>query len=480
MVCDYISGAMENTTATVMGEPWQSSKRQFVDKSYNAGIEHELFHQWFGDYVTAESWSNITLNESFADFGEIIWLEHKYGKDVADEHVYQGLQGYLDNPDSKTRPLVNFYYKHIKEAFGVAYAKGGRILNMLRNYLGDAAFYKGLHLYLTANAFKAAEAQQFRLAMEEASGLDLNWFFNQWYYRAGHPILNISYTWDEPTRTQTVYLQQTQEGDAFILPMAVDIYAGGKKERYTIRMHDKADTFTFKTTSRPDLVNVDADKTLVAQKTDNKTLKEYIFQYFNAPLYIDRCEAIEAAAKNQEDSGAQRLLIAALRDKFSGLRIKTIGVLNANHEDIKNISESLRNAAIPVLTTLARTDSNTRVQAAATNTLAALKDTGNIPLFIQLLNSPSYEVQGAALNAIGFADPARAMPFAKGFENDNKGSLTTAIIRIYATKGGPAEWTFVYDRFKEASVQDKIHLIARVSDMIGRLDNPTLAQQGIG
>jgi aminopeptidase N len=115
VVRDYVSGAMENTTANVFGS--QSTRRELLDQYYNPGIEHELFHQWFGDYVTCESWSNLTLNESFADLGEILWLEHKYGKDAADEHLYNGLQGYLGNPENYKIPLINFNYQAIHEVF---------------------------------------------------------------------------------------------------------------------------------------------------------------------------------------------------------------------------------------------------------------------------------------------------------------------------------------------------------------------------
>jgi aminopeptidase N len=140
---------MENTTASVFGEDIFGYSRNLTDQANRTGVVHELFHQWFGNYTTMESWSNLTLNESFADFGEIMWLEYKYGKDVADEHVYRGIKGYLENPDARTKSLVRFNYQDKNEVFdGVTYQKGGRILNMLRNYLGKEAFYKGLNLYL--------------------------------------------------------------------------------------------------------------------------------------------------------------------------------------------------------------------------------------------------------------------------------------------------------------------------------------------
>jgi aminopeptidase N len=149
VVHDFVSGAMENTTASVFGEDIFGYSRNLTDQANRTGVVHELFHQWFGNYTTMESWSNLTLNESFADFGEIMWLEYKYGKDVADEHVYRGIKGYLENPDARTKSLVRFNYQDKNEVFdGVTYQKGGRILNMLRNYLGKEAFYKGLNLYL--------------------------------------------------------------------------------------------------------------------------------------------------------------------------------------------------------------------------------------------------------------------------------------------------------------------------------------------
>jgi aminopeptidase N len=476
VVRDYVSGAMENTSATLHGEYVQETPRELIDAGYDAGrstIAHELFHQWFGDLVTAESWSNLTVNESFADFSEMLWAEHKYGQDEADAHSLDAMQNYLNSPDAKTKNLVRFYYGDKEDVFDVVtYQKGGRILNMLRNYLGKDAFYKGLNIYLKTNQFKNGEAQQLRLAEEEASGLDLNWFFNQWYYGAGNPELNISYKYDDAAKTETVYLQQTQDGQTFKLPMAIDIYANGKKNRYKVWMNDKAVTLTFPSATKPDLVNVDGDKTLLAKKTDNKTLDEFAFQYFNAPLYLDRFEAITFAAGHQTDKAGQKVMLAALKDKYFGLRIKAIKALSMSNDDIHN-------AALPILTSLAQTDDNTLVRAAAINKLGALKASGNLTLFKQALSSQSYAVQGAALNAIALLDPAQSLTLAKGFEQDNKGALTQAIVTTYATNGGSEQWPYVYSKFMDASPQGKFGLMRSFAALTGRVDKPEYAQQGI-
>jgi aminopeptidase N len=477
VVRDYVSGAMENTSATLHGAYVQGTARELADRYYDKGrstIVHELFHQWFGDYVTAESWSNITVNESFADFSETLWAEHKYGQDAGDDHNHEALVNYLANPENAKKDLVRFKYHDSQDVFdAVSYQKGGRILNMLRHHLGEAAFFKGLNIYLKTNAFKNGEAHQLRLAFEEASGKDLNWFFNQWYFGAGHPLLDINYKWDEKSKTQSIYLKQTQEGKPFILPMAIDIYSAGKKERKEIWFDSKSDTLTFTLSARPDLVNVDAEKIILSQKTDHKSIEEFLFQLKNAPLYMDRLEALEAATAKQDNAVAREILLTVLQDKYYGLRLQAL-----NSIDPKN--ESLLNAAAPVILKLAKTDDNNLVKAAAMNIIAASPAaTAQLPLFEDGLKSNSYAVQGAALAAMATLKPEQSLPFAKSFEKDSQGALTNSIVSVYAKSGSDAEWPYVYRNFTDADPQGKIDIIRDFIYMTAHLKISENAQQGI-
>jgi len=201
-------------------------------------------------------------------------------------------------------------------------------------------------------------------------------------------------------------------------------------------------------------------------------LDQFVFQYFNAPLYVDRTEAISAATKQQDNKGAQKVLIAALHDKYYRLQIKAIKAL-----DMKN--DAIRNAALPILASLAQTDPNTLVQAAAITALGNLKATGNMDIFTTALKSRSYAVQGAALTAINQLDPVKALTLAKGFEADNMDDLTTAMVGVYATSGNTAEWSFVYKQFHEAHIQMKFNLAREFAAMTARVDNSADAQQGI-
>jgi len=478
VVRDYVSGAMENTTACVLGG--QSTRRELLDSYYSSGIEHELFHQWFGDYVTAKSWSNITLNESMADLGEILWLEHRYGQDAADEHVYGGMQGYFNNDGNASKRLVEYDYQVPKDAFnGVTYQKGGRILNMLRHYLGNEAFYKGLHIYLTENAYKSAEVEQLRLAMERASGRDLHWWFDEWYHRAGHPVLQTDWQWDGQAGVEKIIVKQLQEGSPYILPVAVDIYAGGARTRHRVWVSGREDTLLLPAATKPELVNFDAERVLVAREGDNKTLDEYLFQYFNAPAYADRAEAVKFAARHEDDERGRAIILAGLKDKYSGIRSIALDVLNREHEDIRNLDTALQRGAVPILVELARSDSNTLVRAHAIGTLIVLRRPELMPVFVQALGSESYTVQAMALRAIAWIDTAAALRYARPLEKDHKGELTQAIAYVYARYGGKEQWSFVYSGWINGTLQEKIHLVSSFSDMIGRIEDPGLAQAGI-
>ena len=291
---EYVSGAMENTTATLHQDGAYQNARQLVDgNEWENTISHELFHHWFGDLVTTESWSNITLNESFANYSEYLWREHRYGKDDADAENFDEMQGYLLS-GSDDKDLVRFYYKNREDVFdAVSYNKGGRILHMLRNYVGDAAFFKSLNEYLNLYKFKPAEAQELRLAFEDVTGRDMNWFWNQWYYGSGQPSLDINY--DYQNGTERVIVNQTQNtGKIFKLPVAIDVYSKEtNKTRYEVWLDNPSDTFYFASAQKPSLVNVDADKVLLAIKNDNKSADEFEQQYKYAPNYLDRRKAIE-------------------------------------------------------------------------------------------------------------------------------------------------------------------------------------------
>ncbi len=466
---DYVSGAMENTTATLHQESAYQNNRQLADgNAWEETIAHELFHQWFGDLVTAESWSHLTVNESFANYSEYLWLEYKYGADAAYEHNLEDMQGYVLSGGEK-KDLVRFHYADKEDMFdGVSYNKGGRILNMLRNYIGDDAFFKSLNNYLTTNKFKAGEAGQLRLAFEETTGRDMNWFWNQWYYGSGHPKLKIDYTYDDAEGKALVIIEQTQKtGKLFKLPLAIDVYTGTDRKRYNVSVENKIDTLAFYYKTRPDLINVDADKLLLAEKTDNKSEANFIAQFKNARNYMDRREAIDFFAKKTMPD-----LAKGLNDKFGGLKIITM----------QKLATSPYKADVVVLEqieALAKSD-NKKVKAAAISYLVKNGNKKYLSLYQAAVNDSSYSVAGAALKGIVALDETNAYSYAARFRNDAKGALGEAVNDVLISNGTEADFEYVSTMYNDAPPsQEKLGLTTKYALYLAKLNNVSNIKKGI-
>lgn len=472
---DYVAGAMENTTATLHQEYAQQDARQLIDGNIWEGtIAHELFHQWFGDYVTAESWSNLTLNESFANYSETLWDEYKYGKDAGDAQNFSGQNGYL-NGANQNKDLVRFYYHNREDMFdAVSYNKGGRILHMLRNHVGDSAFFKALNLYLTTYKFKAAEAHQLRLIFEEVTGRDLNWYFNQWYFGSGHPVVDIDYVYDDAAGKVSVIVKQTQpSGKLFRLPMAIDVYQGSQKTRHNIWVNGPVDTFTFNYTKRPDLVNVDGDKVMLWSKTDRKDLDNFIHQYKYAASYLDRREAIDYAAKHQDDPKAVALLQTALNDRYYGLRSYAINKLDLKKDDVKAAMEQ-------ALVQIAKNDKYATVKANAIKALGNYQKAEYAPLFKAAVSDSSYSISGQALAALGKIDQPAALELARKYFNEPvKGVLKTAATNEIAKSGDENSFDQVLANFYNSSLQARFDALGNLIVYLGALKNTDKFKKGI-
>jgi aminopeptidase N len=443
---DFVAGAMENTTATLHNNFVQQDARELSEGNRaETTICHELFHQWFGDLATTESWSNLTVNESFADFSETLWTTYKEGKDAGDAENYQGVKTYLFDSSNQYKNLVRYHYVGIDDMFdGVTYAKGGRILNMLRNYVGDSAFFKSLNLYLTTRKFKSANATDLRLAFEEITGQDLNWYWNQWYYGSGHPKFRMDYNYDDAQGKVTVTVHQTQNtGKIFRVPLAIDVYEGTTKTRHAVWIENQVDTFTFSYKNRPSLINVDADKIVLCEKKDNKTLDNYIFQYSHAGLYVDRLEAIEFCAKIPTDPKATELLRLALKDPYAGLRRLTLSDLNMKNDTVRKLFE-------PVIAETATNDPDRRTKAAAIEILGSYKNLIYKAVFVKGTEDSSYTVAGNSLTALEMIDSSLAFSLAKKYSKEpSKGRLLRAISTIIMKYGDENDFEVVTKNFQD-------------------------------
>jgi aminopeptidase N len=319
------------------------------------------------------------------------------------------------DPSNPTKDLVRFNYHDREDMFdGVSYNKGGAILHMLRNYLGDDAFFAGLTDYLKTNEYGTGEAHQVRLSLEKVSGKDLNWFFNQWYFNSGHPTVSYTTTFEPVKKQVKVTINQTQPGPAFQFPLAIDIYENGKPTRQNVWVSakDKND-FTFNVTKNPDFINVNADGVVVGIFTDSKTPEQFLMQYQNSKEFLSRYKAVENAAETaSKNPAALKTLTAALKDSNFRIRMKALSGLDLSKADQAK-------SALAEVEKMANSDPKTLVQGSAISALGKTKDKKYLPLFEKGMNAVSNSVKANSLSAIAAIDPSRIASLADKIDLEN-------------------------------------------------------------
>ncbi len=467
VVRDYVSGAMENTTATVHGEFLNQTSRELLDDNNEAVIAHELFHHWFGDLVTCESWSHLPLNESFATYGEYLWFEYKYGEDEADYHSWQSLQGYLNESRYKRVPLIRFDYDDKEDMFDAhSYNKGGQILHMLRGIVGDQAFFTALNLYLNNNQFKDAEVADLRLAFEETTGMDLNWFFDQWFLQAGHPELDITYFFDDETLQQQVVITQTQDLEAypvFQLPITIDLHVGDQVLREEVMVTEYEQLFTFDVPSKPEWIDVDPEKTLLAVVNDLRPKETYKQQYAAKGNFKSRFEALREAGE-EEGNELYAILESGLQDDFWFIRAKAIDFLSEK--------DSISDLALERIQSLVVNDSKTYTQATALEFMGEYApEKLDEQFLLDCINkAQSYYVNAAALHALSMKSPDKAIAEAAKYENTDNTDVLLAVADVYLETKAAAGQSFFETQIRKNQGYAKYLLLVRYQSYLNRLD----------
>ncbi len=218
-------GGMEAATALMYSENAVTGDRSVRWRNV---IIHEIAHQWFGNAVTESEWDDVWLSEGFATYFTLLFREHAYGRDDFVAGLEQAAERvrvwYADNPDYR---IVHDGLEDMSRVTSVAtYQKGAWVLHMLRNRLGDEAFQRGIRTYYARHLNGTASTDDFMRAMEEASGDDLQAFFDQWLRHGGNPVLEGSWSYDPGTGAVRVELRQVQQTGLFRMPLEIGVYMG--------------------------------------------------------------------------------------------------------------------------------------------------------------------------------------------------------------------------------------------------------------
>jgi aminopeptidase N len=446
VVRDFVSGAMENTTASIFMEELLLDEREALDSEWDYIIAHELFHQWFGDLVTAESWSNLTLNEAFANYSEYLWNEKRYGQDQADLKLVVEKEGYLAEADAEPKELIRFNYADAEDLFDAhSYNKGGLVLHMLRRELGDAAFFKGLNLYLTQHAFQAVEAHDLRLAMERVSGRDLNWFFNQWFFAKGHPELKVEVDYSQPENLLLRFsqVQDLNQTPVFQLPITISWYEGEVRKTKIVQVSKAEQELVLENGSPVSLVYVNEGQEILMKGNQVLTNAQYLRQFKESQLGVARYAALDSLVSRDAAEELGIVLPLALEDSFAAIRERGLSLLQGGDQWKEALGELEGK-----IYRLAEEDPNNKVRAGALEVLAEWNPSGYRGAFTRLARDPSYLVAGAALMGLArVADPVVELSWMETFERETNFRMAVGLAEYYIStkvlgKGPWFEQTF--------------------------------------
>jgi aminopeptidase N len=409
MVRDF-PGAMENITATTMSDTAVHDKRAHLDLSSDDLIAHELSHSWFGNLLTCRDWSELWLNESFATFMEGVWIEYDKGKDDYLYKMYGNQQGYFQAWNGGLRrPIVTNLYSDPDALFDAyAYPRGGAVVNMLRFVLGEEMFWKAIRHYVKKHQWQNVETQQLVVAIEDVTGQNLQWFFDQWLYKMGHPVFEITSTYDENAKTIKLNVKQTQKPDEqrkwfaspafFTMPVDVAITTASGEKVHRVFINKAEQTLSFAVDGKPLIINFDKGNYLIKEMKFNRSDDELAYQLLHDSDVMGRTlAAIELKARKSE-AMTKALAQAATKDKFYGVRLEATQAL----AEIK--TDAAKAALLEVLK-----DSNSQVRRIAIKGLGDLNDAGLADTFINIINTDqSYFAIADAARALGQTDSPKA------------------------------------------------------------------------
>jgi aminopeptidase N len=406
-VADFIFGGMENTSATTQTADTLHDARAHLDFSSDPLVAHELAHQWWGDLLTCRDWSHAWLNEGFATYFEALWCEEDKGADEFAWNVRQDRMAIIDE-DARhyRRPIVTNKYRVPIELFDRhLYEKGSIVLHMLRRTVGDELFFKSLNLYCTRHRGHNVITQDLQRAFEDTTGRNLDFFFEQWVFKEGHPEIEISSSFDDKQKFASITVKQTHKTSdvtpVFRFPVTIALMdADGNEVRHQVEIKEKDNIFYFPCDAAPKAVRFDPGFDILKtykHKRGREALEKVLR---HAPEAIGRAEAAREIAKEASPQAVAALREALLNDKFWGVQadaataLGTVGTSDARAALIEGLAlehPKARRAA-------ARALGEFRGDADAATALASVLEKGD----------PSYFVESEATYALGRTRDKRA------------------------------------------------------------------------
>ncbi|MCW8133484.1 MAG: HEAT repeat domain-containing protein [Planctomycetota bacterium] len=436
---DFIFGGMENTSATTQTERTLHDARAHLDFSSEPLVAHELVHSWFGNLLTCRDWSHAWLNESFATYFDNLWYRHARGEDEFRYEQYGDLRAYLgEDASSYRRPIMTNVYRAPIDMFDRhLYQKGGCVLNMLRNILGDRLFFKAIQLYTERHRAQTVVTQDLLEALEDATGRNFDWLFEQWIFKGGHPEFEVACAWDEKHASAALTVKQTQTPDEltsiFRLPLKVRFVGKGYDETKAFELREASHTFHLSLPARPSWIGFDPANSIpktLDLKFDEDQLAAQLREDDDV---MGRVYAAQALGKKGTNGAVEALGEALLKDKFWGVQAecaaalakihttsaleKVLAAAKVKHPKARRavaraLGEWTDAKAANALLPLARKDASYYVEAEAAQALGKAKGLRARAELLRSTRKASYLecIRAGALTGLTDLDAAQALP----------------------------------------------------------------------
>jgi aminopeptidase N len=419
-VQNFIFGGQENVSATTLTDGTLHDQRADQDYPSTILVGHELGQHWFGDYVQGRDWANIWLNEGFATYLTALYTQHHEGNDAYRFEIYNDqLAEHEEDHDSYRRPIVDRHYTDPLDMLDVTtHEKGAAVLDMLRYVLEGAEatshpasqnelLFKALHHYLVAHHAQSADTPELMESIRGITGEELDWFFREWVYMAGHPDYRVEASYDVAKKIETVTVAQTQQIDAmtpvFDMPIELAFY-GGKGERKKIQVRDnlRRQEFEIPLDFEPQWVDFDPDDFIDKTVQFDRPVDALIAEAEKDPSMMSRLWAAQQLGTTtlaNPDARAEALAQVLGNDGFYGVRAAAATSLG---------SIGTEQAKAALLSALQQPDS--RVRTAVFEALGNFsKEQAVYAALVKALHEDSsYAVEAAAAKALGKSGMAQA------------------------------------------------------------------------
>lgn len=270
-VPEFVFGGMENFTVTTQTDLTLHDDRARLDMDSNGLVAHEAAHMWFGDVVTARSWSHAWLHESFATYFDALYTRESKGEGEFRYQLLEDAETYFSEDARYRRPIVTHIYKEPIDLFDAHLYPGGAVrLHYLKSLVGEPLFRKALARFLKRHEYGLVETVDLVRCLEETSGKNFDEWMDQWIYRGGYPMLEVGYQWSTASNMAEITVKQTQKEEKkdllFKLPLKIEFYYSRGSEKFPLEIKNKEEKFSFHLKSKPLFFRLDPDYECPAKK----------------------------------------------------------------------------------------------------------------------------------------------------------------------------------------------------------------------